>query len=66
VAISRLAALEVTVSFEDAATLGLAGRTALRTVRLAGPLLGPVRSCSELPAEWDTWWSSSPPTPALG
>jgi NADPH2:quinone reductase len=40
VAISRLAALEVTVSFEDAATLGLAGRTALRTVRLAGPLLG--------------------------
>jgi NADPH:quinone reductase-like Zn-dependent oxidoreductase len=40
VPISRLAALEDTVSFEDAATLGLAGRTALRTVRLAGPLLG--------------------------
>jgi NADPH:quinone reductase-like Zn-dependent oxidoreductase len=40
VPITRLAALEDTVSFEDAATLGLAGRTALRTVRLAGPLLG--------------------------
>src|SRR6266496_3323178 len=40
VPITRLAALEDTVSFEHAATLGLAGRTALRTVRLAGPLLG--------------------------
>src|SRR5947208_2568931 len=28
------------VSFEHATTLGLAGRTALRVVRLAGPLLG--------------------------
>jgi NADPH:quinone reductase len=36
----RLAELDDPVAFEDAATLGLAGRTALRTVRLAGPLLG--------------------------
>jgi NADPH:quinone reductase len=40
VQIARLAELEDAVSFEDAATLGLAGRTALRVVRLAGPLLG--------------------------
>jgi NADPH2:quinone reductase len=40
VPVARLAALDGAVSFEDAATLGLAGRTALRTVRLAGPLLG--------------------------
>jgi NADPH2:quinone reductase len=40
VPIARLAELEDAVSFEDAATLGLAGRTALRVVRLAGPLLG--------------------------
>jgi NADPH:quinone reductase len=40
VAASRLAELDDRVSFEDAATLGIAGRTALRTVRLAGPLLG--------------------------
>jgi NADPH2:quinone reductase len=40
VATSRLAELNDRVSFEDAATLGIAGRTALRTVRLAGPLLG--------------------------
>ena len=32
--------LDPAVSFEEAATLGLAGRTALRVVRLAGPLLG--------------------------
>jgi NADPH:quinone reductase len=37
---ARLAELPDAVSFEDAATLGLAGRTALRVVRLAGPLLG--------------------------
>src|SRR2546430_4227908 len=37
---ARLAELDEDVSFEDGATLGLAGRTALRTVRLAGPLLG--------------------------
>lgn len=40
VPVARLAELEDAVSFEAAATLGLAGRTALRTVRLAGPLLG--------------------------
>jgi NADPH:quinone reductase len=40
IATDRLAELEDGVSFEDAATLGIAGRTALRTVRLAGPLLG--------------------------
>ena len=40
VPVARLAQLEDTVAFEAAATLGLAGRTALRTVRLAGPLLG--------------------------
>jgi NADPH:quinone reductase-like Zn-dependent oxidoreductase len=40
VPVPRLAELDGAVSFEDAATLGLAGRTALRTVRLAGPLLG--------------------------
>jgi NADPH:quinone reductase-like Zn-dependent oxidoreductase len=38
--VARLAELDDAVSFMDAATLGLAGRTALRTVRLAGPLLG--------------------------
>jgi NADPH2:quinone reductase len=38
--VARLAPLDDGVSFEDAATLGLAGRTALRTVRLAEPLLG--------------------------
>jgi NADPH:quinone reductase-like Zn-dependent oxidoreductase len=38
--IARLANLEDAVSFEDAATLPLAGLTALRVVRLAGPLLG--------------------------
>jgi NADPH:quinone reductase-like Zn-dependent oxidoreductase len=38
--VARLAELDDAVSFEHAATLGLAGRTALRTVRLAGPLLG--------------------------
>lgn len=37
---ARLAELEDVVSFQDAATLGIAGRTALHTVRLAGPLLG--------------------------
>jgi NADPH:quinone reductase-like Zn-dependent oxidoreductase len=37
---TRLATLDDAVSFVDAATLGLADRTALRTVRLAGPLLG--------------------------
>ena len=37
---ARLAELDEAVSFQDAATFGLAGRTALRTVRLAGPLLG--------------------------
>jgi NADPH:quinone reductase-like Zn-dependent oxidoreductase len=40
VPVARLAELDDAVSFEAAATLGLAGRTALRTVRLAGPLLG--------------------------
>ena len=40
VPVARLAVLKEAVSFEEAATLGLAGRTALRTVRLAGPLLG--------------------------
>jgi NADPH2:quinone reductase len=40
VPVARLAELDGAVSLEDAATLGLAGRTALRTVRLAGPLLG--------------------------
>jgi NADPH:quinone reductase len=35
----RLAELDDDVSFVDAATLGIAGRTALGTVRLAGPLL---------------------------
>jgi NADPH:quinone reductase-like Zn-dependent oxidoreductase len=40
VPVARLAELEGVVSFEVAATLGLAGRTAMRTVRLAGPLLG--------------------------
>jgi NADPH2:quinone reductase len=40
VPIARLAELDDAVSFEAAATLGLAGRTAIRTVRLAGPLLG--------------------------
>jgi NADPH:quinone reductase len=40
VPVARLAELDGAVLFEDAATLGLAGRTALRTVRLAGPLLG--------------------------
>jgi NADPH:quinone reductase-like Zn-dependent oxidoreductase len=38
--VARLAELDDAVSFEHAATLGIAGRTALRTVRLAGPLLG--------------------------
>jgi NADPH:quinone reductase len=37
---NRLAELGDSVSFEAAATLGIAGTTALRTVRLAGPLLG--------------------------
>jgi NADPH:quinone reductase len=37
--IARLAELDEAVSFVDAATLGLAGRTALHTVRLAGPVL---------------------------
>ena len=36
----RLAVLEEGVGFEQAATLGIAGRTALRTVRLAGPVVG--------------------------
>jgi NADPH:quinone reductase len=40
VPVARLARLDAAVSFEHAATLGLAGRTALRSVRLAGPLLG--------------------------
>jgi NADPH:quinone reductase len=40
VPVARLAELDDSVSYVDAATLGLAGRTALRTVRLAGPLLG--------------------------
>jgi NADPH2:quinone reductase len=40
VPVTRLAELDPAVSFEEAATLGLAGRTALRVVRLAGPLLG--------------------------
>ncbi len=40
VAAGRLTALEEGVSFEDAATLGIAGRTALNIVRLAGPILG--------------------------
>jgi NADPH:quinone reductase-like Zn-dependent oxidoreductase len=40
VPVVRLAELEDAVSFQAAATLGLAGRTALRVVRLAGPLLG--------------------------
>jgi NADPH2:quinone reductase len=40
VPVARLAELDDAVSFEQAATLGLAGRTALRAVRLAGPLLG--------------------------
>jgi NADPH:quinone reductase len=40
VSVARLARLDDAVSFESAATLGLAGRTALNTVRLAGPLLG--------------------------
>jgi NADPH:quinone reductase-like Zn-dependent oxidoreductase len=38
--VARLAELDDAVSFEHAATLGIAGRTALRTVQLAGPLLG--------------------------
>ena len=38
--VARLAKLDDAVSFVDAATLGLAGRTALRTAWLAGPLLG--------------------------
>jgi NADPH:quinone reductase-like Zn-dependent oxidoreductase len=38
--VARLARLDDAVSFESAATLGLAGRTALNTVRLAGQLLG--------------------------
>lgn len=37
---ARLAQLPDAVSLQDAATLGLAGATALRVVRLAGPLLG--------------------------
>lgn len=37
---ARLAELPDGVSFEDAATVGIAGLTALRTVRLCGPLLG--------------------------
>src|SRR5258707_14719709 len=37
---ARLAEVGGAVSYEEAATLGLAGRTALRVVRLAGPLLG--------------------------
>lgn len=37
---SRLAVLPDGVSFTDAATFGIAGLTALRVVRLAGPLLG--------------------------
>ena len=37
---ARLAEVPHSVSFEHATTLGLAGRTALRVVRLAGPLLG--------------------------
>jgi NADPH:quinone reductase-like Zn-dependent oxidoreductase len=37
---TRLAELADGVSLEAAATLGIAGITALRTVRLAGPLLG--------------------------
>jgi NADPH2:quinone reductase len=40
VPVARLASLDDAVSCEQAATLGLAGRTALRVVRLAGPLLG--------------------------
>jgi NADPH:quinone reductase-like Zn-dependent oxidoreductase len=40
VPVARLAELDDAVSFAQAATLGLAGRTALRVVRLAGPLLG--------------------------
>lgn len=40
VPVARLAELDDAVSFASAATLGIAGRTALRTVRLAGPLLG--------------------------
>ena len=40
VSVTRLAQLDDAVSLEAAATLGLAGRTALRTVRLAGPLVG--------------------------
>jgi NADPH:quinone reductase-like Zn-dependent oxidoreductase len=40
VATDRLVELDDRVSFEDAATLGIAGRTALQTVRLAGPMLG--------------------------
>jgi NADPH:quinone reductase-like Zn-dependent oxidoreductase len=39
VPVARLARLDDAVSFVDAATLGLAGLTALRVVRLAGPLL---------------------------
>jgi NADPH:quinone reductase-like Zn-dependent oxidoreductase len=40
VSTSRLAVLSDGVPFETAATLGLAGLTALRVLRLAGPLLG--------------------------
>ncbi|HEU5007664.1 MAG TPA: zinc-binding dehydrogenase [Jatrophihabitantaceae bacterium] len=38
--ITRLATLPDGVSFTDAATLGIAGLTALRVVRAAGPVLG--------------------------
>jgi NADPH:quinone reductase-like Zn-dependent oxidoreductase len=40
VPVPRLATIDDAVSFETAVTLGLAGLTALRALRLAGPLLG--------------------------
>src|SRR5207249_877940 len=40
VPVERLAAIDDAVPFETAATLGLAGLTALRSLREVGPLLG--------------------------
>jgi len=61
--VARLATLDDAVSFVDATTLGLAGRTALRTVWLAGPLLGRNVLVLGPAAEWDTSsssWLSAP------
>jgi len=56
--VARLAKLDDAVSFVDAATLGLAGRTACGRRGSPGLCWGARSSFSEPAAGWDTWSSS--------